>query len=907
MNRRCVALAVLILGLPLLVPFLVSPAPSPVPSGPAVHSSPKVVYGPQLTPPDPEAWDSLPVISRPDPELLVPRTRGTTGTANIVVILARFSDVAPRAAHTVGFFDGKINNGANSMRAYYAEASYTQLTIQGSITATWVNVGRPMAQYGSDSASGTDDANGPVYYFIADAVRAAAAAGFNFANPIFDQDGPDGLPDGVIDHLFVIHAGDSQEDSGDPSDAQNLLWSHRWAVADGSPGVPGDQRLIVGGKEVYGYIMASEESPLGVFAHEFGHDLGLPDLYDIDGSSKGAGAWDIMASGSWNGGALGRGESPAHFSSWSKTKLKWMTPDEVTAPRYATAVPPNSLLPLETSPSALKLPIRGTQEYFLVEYRAALGFDTALPGEGLLIWHVDDAQADNADDTHRLLDLVEADQATRGDSPEDATDVWVNNAAGFTPDSTPNSNGYGNIPSGWKIRSIGGAGPEILFDVSRDVDDEVAVASLVKPTAVAVDEQATILVTVTSNGNRTQRDLPVDLRVYRDTFGGTPVFQGTQTIPTLVRGQLVTLMWRYTPSFAGNYILIAEVVLATDEIPENNDRVSHFGAYDFLLRNDVEGVQTGWSGSPATGDYRWAVVGPGDPANSSFSPDQAWRFGWFGGGSVNTSAMTWLTSPAIVLPAGPAYLAFQHRYDLTSRPLENVTGIPVPPETDTAVLQMQVGAGAWTTLRTWRGTEADWAKVYVNLSAEGAGPGSTVTLRWGSLAANQTRDGGWWIDDIFVVRQNLTYGMAVNAARSHLVLEPGGQAVYRLKVYNVGDFPDTYKFGGTLPAGWTMAVKLNGSTTADVTRFTLSLGTDREAAVNLVVEAPLNVMRGLVVRLSVQAVSQNDARQTNTVDLTAEVYDPVGLGKYLKYLPLFFILLIVLVIIALVVNKVRRR
>src|SRR5256712_3836672 len=70
--------------------------------------------------------------------------------------------------------------------------------------------------------------------------------------------------------------------------------------------------------------MVSEDSPLGVSVHEFGHDLGLPDLYDTDYSSDGAGIWDVMSEGAWNGAP--RGSSPPMFSAWSKIRLGWLTP-----------------------------------------------------------------------------------------------------------------------------------------------------------------------------------------------------------------------------------------------------------------------------------------------------------------------------------------------------------------------------------------------------------------------------------------------------------------------------------------------------------------------------------------------------------------------------------------------------
>ena len=64
---------------------------------------------------------------------------------------------------------------------------------------------------------------------------------------------------------------------------------------------------------------------IGVFCHEFGHVLGLPDLYDTDNSSEGLGQWCLMASGSWGGNGSSP-QTPTHMSAWCKQKLGWVTP-----------------------------------------------------------------------------------------------------------------------------------------------------------------------------------------------------------------------------------------------------------------------------------------------------------------------------------------------------------------------------------------------------------------------------------------------------------------------------------------------------------------------------------------------------------------------------------------------------
>ena len=123
-----------------------------------------------------------------------------------------------------------------------------------------------------------------------------------------------------------------------------------------------------------------ERNPLGVWCHEFGHELGLPDYYDTDGSSEGVGNWAVMAAGSWGN----NGETPVYFSAYSRYWLGWDEPitveDDVT----------NLVIePVSEGGNIYKLPIPGnwsnSEQYFLLENRQQTRYDTYLPGEGLLL------------------------------------------------------------------------------------------------------------------------------------------------------------------------------------------------------------------------------------------------------------------------------------------------------------------------------------------------------------------------------------------------------------------------------------------------------------------------------------------------------------------------------------------
>jgi hypothetical protein len=119
---------------------------------------------------------------------------------------------------------------------------------------------------------------------------------------------------------------------------------------------------------------------IGLLAHETGHALGLPDLYDYDGSSQGIGDWGLMGTGSH-----GRLFSPAHPSAWEKEQLGWV---RVSWLREDSAVV--RFAPVERDRTIYRYDARdGTGRYLLLENRQRLGSDKELPGEGLLVWQVD--------------------------------------------------------------------------------------------------------------------------------------------------------------------------------------------------------------------------------------------------------------------------------------------------------------------------------------------------------------------------------------------------------------------------------------------------------------------------------------------------------------------------------------
>ncbi|MEV0425279.1 immune inhibitor A domain-containing protein [Micromonospora sp. NPDC050495] len=136
-----------------------------------------------------------------------------------------------------------------------------------------------------------------------------------------DGDGNVNEPDGVIDHLVLVHAGEDKSGGGGAQGVYSI-WAHSSTVTGGYT-IPGTKI------KVSNYIVQPEDSGVGVFAHEYGHDLGLPDLYDTSGNNSDSDVdfWDLMASGSHSGEVFQA--LPTHMGIWDKWVLGWADPLQI--------------------------------------------------------------------------------------------------------------------------------------------------------------------------------------------------------------------------------------------------------------------------------------------------------------------------------------------------------------------------------------------------------------------------------------------------------------------------------------------------------------------------------------------------------------------------------------------------
>lgn len=401
------------------------PGQAPTPAPPGGRESPLRV----MVPSDPVAqqiqaqgltiFDLFPAMDpalsfAPGPRMNLPHFATTGREAQdapaspfkMLAILVQFSDNA--TSTTATFFDTKVfGTSSNTVRGYYREVSYNQLDIVAVTlpsTLGWQTAPQTYAYYAGNSVPG-DDRGYCLDAAYPNNCRRMAEDLANQVNALVDFSQYDNDGDGWVDTLMIVHAGSGAEWTGDEGD----MWSHSWWTVN-PPNLDG--------KFVGNYIVMPEfwntsgDITHGVYVHELGHAFGLPDFYDVDYTSKGVGNWSLMSGGSWNGSM---GGTPAHLDAWSRLYLEFNTATDVSVTGGIITLPnveQNQVGSIYrfNSPSA--------DEYWLIENRQKLLSDTALPGAGLLIWHVDD-------DHSISYNRYECKQVLNYNCPADTQHFWL--------------------------------------------------------------------------------------------------------------------------------------------------------------------------------------------------------------------------------------------------------------------------------------------------------------------------------------------------------------------------------------------------------------------------------------------------------------------------------------------------
>lgn len=311
---------------------------------------------------------------------------------------------------------------SGSMRDYYRENSYNQFDIDGVVTS-WFTVNNSYQTYcNTDGIPNTEDDYG---FSGAANVRTFVEEAIALADPEIDFSQFDGDGDGFVDAVFIVHAGPGAEElfTSNYPEHFDYFWSHQSSI----------NFLTMDGVRIGRYTIEPQNGTIGIFCHEYGHVLGLPDLYDTDGSSEGIGEWGLMAGGGWCHLPGDRfGTSPSHFSAWSKIALGWIQPIDISTGNGDWFLPP-----IESEPTAIRVwnevmsqPGSDPIEYFLLENRQNVLFDAGLTrrqvdfdqarANGLVIYHVDEAVGSNNNEFRKRIDIEEA-------SPVFSLGSWIQN------------------------------------------------------------------------------------------------------------------------------------------------------------------------------------------------------------------------------------------------------------------------------------------------------------------------------------------------------------------------------------------------------------------------------------------------------------------------------------------------
>ncbi|MBI4051151.1 MAG: M6 family metalloprotease domain-containing protein [Elusimicrobia bacterium] len=364
----------------------------------------KVIEAPPHLKMSSEEWAAL-GIDQPDinpvSAALQNKDARSTVSFRLLAILVHFTD-NPSTVTATSFNTLIFSTASGSVNHFYRENSYGQLDVvtlnlpsslgwkmAPSSYSYYVNGQYGFGSYPRNAQKLGQDLVALVNPFV------------NFAN--YDNDG-----NGTVDTITIIHSGPGAEVTGNP----NHIWSHKWSF----PSVTVDGVTASSYNIEPEYVINPGDMTIGVIAHELGHALGLPDLYDTDLSSYGIGKWDVMSYGSWNGPYPG-GSSPAHFSAWCKIQLGFVAPQIITGSQIGVQIP--NAEQFNTGIFRLWTNGVGGSQYFLVENRQKIGYDLSLPGSGgLLIWHIDDAKPGNTQEWyppndptlgHYKVALVQAD------------------------------------------------------------------------------------------------------------------------------------------------------------------------------------------------------------------------------------------------------------------------------------------------------------------------------------------------------------------------------------------------------------------------------------------------------------------------------------------------------------------
>lgn len=276
--------------------------------------------------------------------------------------------------------------------------------------------------------------------------------------------------DGIVDNIYIFYAGLGEANGG----ADYTVWQHAGHVEQLS-----GKQYVHDGVRLDRYACSNELRPIlnpetgrndnhlegiGVVCHEFTHVLGFPDLYDVYGyGTFTPGPWSLMDVGPYNNNT----HTPPTYSAYERMCMGWLTPEVLDGTARDIV-----LETVQTNQACRINTAQGDDEFFVLENRQQTGWDTYLPGHGMLIWHITynkdlwDMNAPNSNDYCMGIDIVEADGIRTGETRDGDTFPGTAGVTAFTSQTSPaliDNNGTDiNVP----LTDITEKGGIITFKVS---------------------------------------------------------------------------------------------------------------------------------------------------------------------------------------------------------------------------------------------------------------------------------------------------------------------------------------------------------------------------------------------------------------------------------------------------------
>ncbi len=405
-----------------------------------------------------------------------PAAQAGTPESRYLVILVNFADCAFK--YTNKDFETWLNEpgystngGTGSVKDYWRDNSMGMFVPDFTVVGPYT-LSKPQIEYaGNPEDTGEDVAPRAMVREACDLAQ-AANPGLDFSQ--FDNDG-----DGVVDNCYVIYAGYSEASTANPDD----MWPHSWTMSEEAfqiDGVTIDEYSC--SAELVGMPGMPAEPTMdgiGTFTHEFGHILGLKDMYDTDDYTNGyggdPGAYSLYASGSYNN----ESRTPPCLMAFERFQMGWMRLGtdlkELKAPEDVTlvSVAENTARYIDAQPGRAE----GTgQEWFILENRQQTGWDAYIPAHGLLIYHYDytdkmveeywSVNGPNNNAKHRCMYIKAADGVD--DENSRAGDTYPGTSANteFTDTSTPNALNWANEPTNVPVTNIMELDGLVKFQVS---------------------------------------------------------------------------------------------------------------------------------------------------------------------------------------------------------------------------------------------------------------------------------------------------------------------------------------------------------------------------------------------------------------------------------------------------------